>query len=57
MTLSNNTRYFKRKYSEQGKIKPEFVLTRYIPYLAIMGELWSVYCDDLGENLPRYTPL
>ena len=24
------------------------------PYLALTGELWSVYCEDLGENWPRY---
>ena len=25
-----------------------------IPYLALTGELWGVYCDDLGKNWPRY---
>ena len=24
------------------------------PYLALMGKLWGVLCEDLGENLPRY---
>ena len=24
------------------------------PYLALTGELWSVFCDYLWENLPRY---
>ena len=24
------------------------------PYLALTGELWGVYCEDLGENWPRY---
>ena len=24
------------------------------PYLALTGELWSVYWEDLWENWPRY---
>ena len=24
------------------------------PYLTLTGELWGVYCDDFGENWPRY---
>ena len=23
-------------------------------YLALTGELWGVYCEDLWENWPRY---
>ena len=23
-------------------------------YLVLTGELWDVYCEDLGENWPRY---
>ena len=23
-------------------------------YLALMGELWVVFCEDFGENWPRY---
>ena len=29
-------------------------ITRDTPYLALTGELWGVYCEDFGENLPRY---
>ena len=28
--------------------------TKYIPYLALTGELWDVFCEDLGENWLRY---
>ena len=24
------------------------------PYLALTGELWGVFCEDLAENWPRY---
>ena len=32
----------------------DFNLATETPYLALMGELRSVYCEDLGENWPRY---
>ena len=25
-----------------------------IPYLALTTELWGAYCENLGENCPRY---
>ena len=28
--------------------------TKYTPYLALMGELWGVFCEYLWENWPRY---
>ena len=31
-----------------------FNLTTDTPYLALTGELWGVYCDDCGENWPRF---
>ena len=34
--------------------KSDTELTRDTPYLALTGELWGVYCEDLGENWPRY---
>ena len=34
--------------------KSDFRLTKYTPYIALVGELWGVYCDDLGGNWPRY---
>ena len=30
--------------------KSEFQPTKYIPYLALTGELWDVFCEDLEEN-------
>ena len=29
-------------------------ITTDTPYLTLMGELWDVYCEDLGENWLRY---
>ena len=28
--------------------------TKHTPYLALMGELWGVFCEYLWENQPRY---
>ena len=33
----------------------DFKLTPDIPYLALAVELWFVFCENLGENWPRYT--
>ena len=30
------------------------VITKDTPYLPLTGELWGVFCEDLGENWPRY---
>ena len=32
----------------------DFKLTTDTPYLALTGELWSVFCEDIGENWLRY---
>ena len=32
----------------------DFILTTDTPHLALTGELWGVYCEDLGENWQRY---
>ena len=32
----------------------EFVFTKDNPYLPFTGELWDVFYENLGENLPRY---
>ena len=29
-------------------------ITTVTPYLALTGELCGVYCEDFGENWPRY---
>ena len=28
--------------------------SEYTKYLAVMGDLCGVFCEDFGENLPRY---
>ena len=35
-------------------VMSEFVLTIDPPYLALTGELWSVYCEDWGVNWPCF---
>ena len=32
----------------------DFRITRETWYLALTGELWGVYCGDLGDNWLRY---
>ena len=34
----------------QASHKSEFVLPQNTPYLALMGELRGVFCDDIQEN-------
>ena len=34
--------------------KPDFKITTHTPYLALTGELWGVYRENLGENWQRY---
>ena len=34
--------------------KSDFKLKKDTTYLALAGELWGVYYEDLGENGPRY---
>ena len=34
--------------------KSEFQLIKDTRYLAIMDELWGIYCEDLGETSPCY---
>ena len=35
----------------QAEYKLESESTKYIPYHALMGKLWGVFCGDFGENL------
>ena len=37
-----------------AEFKSDFKLTTDTPYLALTGELWGVYCEDLWENWLRY---
>ena len=32
----------------------DFTLPSDTQYLALTGELWGVYCEELGEKWPRY---
>ena len=34
----------------EAEYQSGFKLTKDTPYLALTGELWGVYCEDLGEN-------
>ena len=34
--------------------KSNIRLTKETTYLALMGELWGVFCEDFGENRLRY---
>ena len=36
------------------KYKSGVISTEDIPYLALTGELWGVFCEHLGENWPHY---
>ena len=40
--------------SDWGKVWTRVEPTKYIPYLTLRGELWDVFCENLGENWPRY---
>ena len=37
-----------------AKYELEYESSKYIPYLDLTGELWVVFCENLGENWPRY---
>ena len=37
-----------------AKHNPDFGFPNDTPYLAFPGELWGVYCEYFGENLPPY---
>ena len=37
-----------------GESESDIIITTDTPYLALSGELLDVYCEDLGENWPRY---
>ena len=43
----------------EAKYAFDIILTKDTSYLALKGDLWAVFCEDLGENWPRYngTPL
>ena len=37
-----------------AKSEADIRITTDTPNLALTGELWSVFCEDFGENWPRY---
>ena len=38
----------------EAECASELTITKDIPYLALTGKLWDVYCDNFGENWPHY---
>ena len=38
----------------EAEYESEVILTKGTPYVALVGELWGVFCEDLGKNGPRY---
>ena len=38
----------------EAKYASEVKFTKDTPYLALTGEIWAVFCEDSGENWPRY---
>ena len=42
------------KTMKAAECKSDFELTKSTPYLALKGELWGIYCEDLGENGLHY---
>ena len=38
----------------EAEYKSECQMINYTPYLALTGELWTVFCEDSGENWLRY---
>ena len=44
----------KPRINPEMESKSEFEPTKYIPYLALPGELWYVFYKDFEENWPHY---
>ena len=42
------------QWCTEAENKSLFGPTKYIPYLALAGKLWDVFCKNLGENWPHY---
>ena len=42
------------RQSINHSFKSQFLPSKYIPYLALLGELWDVFFEDLVKNWPRY---
>ena len=38
----------------ETEYKSQYEPAKYIPYLALTGELWVVFCEDSGENWASY---
>ena len=53
-TGHNITWYCIRPYRDWDRTSNRVCTYKNTPYLALKGELWSVYCVCLGENWPCY---
>ena len=38
----------------EAKYASEVIFSKDTPYIALMGELWSIFCEALSENWLRY---
>ena len=54
ITLSDLSPYCIRHCDDSGRTCIRFQPRKGTPHRALTGELWGVYCEDLGENWPRY---
>ena len=41
-------------YTALQECVSDFRITKDTPYHSLMGDLWGVFCADLGENWPHY---
>ena len=46
--LHTSLQWWRKEY------KSEIESTKNTPYLTLTGELWCIFCENLGENLPLY---
>ena len=56
ITRSTISGYLSLHCNDRGEISIANCYNK-TPYLAIMGELWGVYCKDLRENCLRYNDI
>ena len=55
ITRSNIVTYNMIYYRNWGRLSIDTGSTKNTPYLALMGELWGVFCECLCENWQRYS--
>ena len=55
ITRSNISRFYTQRCTESCRRRIRLENHNRNPaYLALMGELWGVCCEEIGENWPRY---